>query len=240
MSQFAEWRSEFRKTVPGRSLALVLTCLFHALLLTVLLWQWRVQSAFPPLPPITVVPLKAVEATPVEQPKPRIQPSPAMPSTPPEQQQSRTIQTPLPAPLLTLRRPLELSAPAVAIEPRPLPIPSEETAPPPSPRLRKGEVSFEGLLLARIEEMRRYPESALSRRQQGVVQLLFRMNRKGEVLFARVTGGSGFAVLDSEALKMVQRAVPLPKIPPERPDEIEVAVPIEFSLNQQKRLARAN
>lgn len=101
-------------------------------------------------------------------------------------------------------------------------------------------MSFEGLLLARIEEMRRYPASALSRRQQGVVQLLFRMNREGEVLSARVTGGSGFAVLDSAALQMLRRAEPLPRIPPERPDEIEVAVPIEFSLKQQERLARAN
>lgn len=232
MSHFAGRPSAFRK-----SQAIALTCLFHGLLLMALVWQWRFDSFAPPPPPITVMPLKAVEMAP--QAKPRKQAEPSAPALPPREAPAPPLPAApeLPVPLLALRPPIPLSPPAPPVTVTPHPIEPAETAPPPVQRARKGETSFESLLLARIEEMRRYPASALSRRQQGVVQLLFRMNRKGEVLSARIVGGSGFAVLDSEALKMVRRAAPLPAIPPERPDEIEVSVPIEFSLAQQERFA---
>lgn len=110
----------------------------------------------------------------------------------------------------------------------------EIPSPAPPPSSRPGETTFEGLLLARIEQFRRYPADALWRKQQGVVHLHFRMDRKGHVLAADVAGSSGVAALDTEALRMLKRAEPLPEIPRDRPDTLDVSVPVEFFLRTSK------
>lgn len=58
----------------------------------------------------------------------------------------------------------------------------------------------------------------------------FRMNRAGRVLSASIARGSGYAALDREALATLRRAEPLPKIPPDKPDEVELSVPVEFFM----------
>ena len=90
--------------------------------------------------------------------------------------------------------------------------------------------SWEGRVLARIAKYRRYPGDARHSHQQGVVYVRFRMNRSGHVLTASITRSSGFANLDQAALDTVHRADPLPPIPPDRPEELELAVPIEFYI----------
>ena len=78
--------------------------------------------------------------------------------------------------------------------------------------------------------MRRYPPAAQARRQQGVAHVRFRMNRAGKVLWSRLERSSGFGELDRAAVDAPKRAQPLPQIPAERPDEIELVVPVEFFL----------
>lgn len=56
------------------------------------------------------------------------------------------------------------------------------------------------------------------------------MNRDGHVLSSSLVRTSGFADLDQAALDTLRRADPLPAIPPERSDEVELVVPVEFYL----------
>jgi protein TonB len=93
-----------------------------------------------------------------------------------------------------------------------------------------GSHRWEVLLMNRIAQFRRYPESARRQHEQGVVYLWFRMDRTGRVLAARVDKSSGSSALDQEALATLNRAQPLPSAPPDRPAVFELELPIEFHL----------
>jgi len=83
-------------------------------------------------------------------------------------------------------------------------------------------------MLARIAKYRLYPGSARSTRALGVACIHFRMDRAGHVLSATLARSSGYADLDRAALDTLRRADPLPPIPADRPDELELSVPVEF------------
>ena len=92
--------------------------------------------------------------------------------------------------------------------------------------------TWQGRLLGRLEQFRRYPEQAQYRQEQGVVYLHFSMDRTGKVLSARIAKSSGFGDLDQETLALVHRAEPLPPPPTEVPgDPIELTVPVQFFLH---------
>lgn len=122
--------------------------------------------------------------------------------------------------------------------------PSEATAPPavaapPAPVVaaprtsaasaRDAAVSWRGLILGRLKAYRRYPRRAQSAGQEGVVHVAFTVDRAGRVLAARIAKGSGYPLLDEEALATVRRASPMPPPPEDVPgDPVEVLAPIEF------------
>ena len=86
-------------------------------------------------------------------------------------------------------------------------------------------------MLAHLERAKRYPRDAQLRREQGTVYLRFRMDRAGRVLSAGIDRSSGFPDLDAEVLDMIQRAQPLPPIPPEIAQaQLELVVPVRFFL----------
>ena len=89
---------------------------------------------------------------------------------------------------------------------------------------------FQRLLLAHIERYRRYPDAARFDGMQGTVQVLFVMRRDGSVLDVRVKSSSGRAVLDNEAIETIRRAQPLPLIPSELPDQLNILLPVAFDL----------
>ena len=102
---------------------------------------------------------------------------------------------------------------------------------PPAPQeLRSGVSSWEGKVLARMERFRRYPTASRAKQEQGVVYLRCRIDRDGQVLAAAIEHSSGSAALDQAALDTLQRAAPLPRIPKERPDPLELSIPVEFSI----------
>ena len=102
---------------------------------------------------------------------------------------------------------------------------------PPAPQeLRSGISSWEGKVLARMERFRRYPTAARAKQEQGVVYLRCRIDRDGQVLAAAIERSSGSPALDQAALDTLQRAAPLPRIPKERPDPLELSIPVEFSI----------
>ena len=75
-------------------------------------------------------------------------------------------------------------------------------------------VSWRDLVVARLQQAKRYPSSAEARREQGVVTLSFSVDRNGRVLSRSIARSSGHASLDQEVLAMIQRAQPLPPFPP--------------------------
>ncbi|HEY0838066.1 MAG TPA: energy transducer TonB, partial [Azospirillum sp.] len=89
--------------------------------------------------------------------------------------------------------------------------------------------TWQGLVLGHLERHKRYPRIAQMRRQEGVAQVRFVIDRQGRVLSARLETGSGHALLDEETVALVERASPLPPPPPEMPRErIELVVPVQF------------
>ncbi len=82
-----------------------------------------------------------------------------------------------------------------------------------------------------LEKNKRYPKGAQVRREQGVVQIAFMLDRSGALVAARIARSSGSAELDQEALELLARAAPFPPPPAEIPGErLEVVVPLHFKL----------
>ncbi len=101
----------------------------------------------------------------------------------------------------------------------------------PNPKPSNALPTWKNQVSALIERNKRYPAAAQSRRQQGVVQLSFSLDRKGQVLSTRVATSSGFALLDEEAMALVRRAQPFPPPPPELAGtHVDLIVPIRFNL----------
>ena len=95
-----------------------------------------------------------------------------------------------------------------------------------------GEVAdYYTRLIVWLKKHKRYPRLAKLHNEQGVVLLRFMVTRAGEVRSFGIKKSSGHSRLDEEVKKMIQRAQPLPKIPPEiREDRVELLVPVEFIL----------
>jgi TonB family protein len=86
-----------------------------------------------------------------------------------------------------------------------LPIPTPHLAPPPAP-VAPEVVFWKSSLVARIEQHKQYPKEAASRREQGITQVFFSLDRQGRLLESRVVRPSGSQVLDEEALALLKRA----------------------------------
>lgn len=186
----------------------------------------------PPAP--TVVNLRSFEAPP--------EPVREVPEGP--EQVERQEAKPEPKPDIVVPPPLvRLPVPSIAVPEIPEPAveivdpgpaipettaPRSIAAPPGRQASSDAKATWEALLLAHLEKYRRYPARARAAKQQGVVHVRFRMNRAGSVLSASVQQSSGFATLDRAALDTLRRAEPLPAIPDDMPDQVELTLPVEF------------
>lgn len=142
-----------------------------------------------------------------------------------------------PAPSAEAARPVDAVAFAPA-DPAPSAPAAQAAAPPSTPAPPAARVasnvrdSWQGRVLAHLEKQRRYPGNARSRGMQGTTYVRFRMNRSGQVLSMAVQRSSGSDILDQAALATLRRAQPLPPIPAEMPEEVELAAPVEFYLSR--------
>jgi TonB family protein len=75
-----------------------------------------------------------------------------------------------------------------------------------------------------------YPRDAKTRREEGVVRVTFQLDHKGNVVASGIAESSGNALLDREALAMIQRAQPFPASPWGGDDTVDFATAIRFSL----------
>jgi protein TonB len=95
----------------------------------------------------------------------------------------------------------------------------------------KAMVTWQSVLLGHLERFKRYPRRAERLRQEGIVYVLFSVDRQGHVRNGRLGKSSGYPALDDETLAVVQRADPVPPPPPEIVgDPVEVMVPVSFYL----------
>jgi len=97
--------------------------------------------------------------------------------------------------------------------------------------------SYLAEVLARIARHKRYPREARHDGVTGVVTVTFTVIANGTVLTQQVTGSSGDRHLDQAALDMLSRASPLPPIPRDMGvATLELTLPVEFSLNQKRKI----
>ncbi len=86
-------------------------------------------------------------------------------------------------------------------------------------------------VMAWLQDHKRYPKSAERRRQQGVAQVAFTLLPDGQVSGIRLVAGSGYDLLDQEALALLTRAAPLPAFPPGlAPQPMALTLPVAFTL----------
>lgn len=84
-----------------------------------------------------------------------------------------------------------------------------------------------------LEAHKTYPKRSRMRREEGVVEVRFVIDRAGHVLDGEVIRASGHPVLDAEVLAMLTRADPFPPAPRHVSGErIEISAPVEFSLDR--------
>jgi protein TonB len=167
-----------------------------------------------------------LEKQPLDEPPPEVTPAPnpevAVPPPAPTETQQVPPQQPRPfAPTTSMPQAVaqeRASVPAAPMQGQPAP---KSSALP----------SWTSKIAALLERNKRYPPAAQSRRQEGIAQVLFRLDRQGKVIASRVLSSSGAAALDAEALALLQRAQPFPPPPPELPGPyVELTVPIRFNL----------
>lgn len=90
---------------------------------------------------------------------------------------------------------------------------------------------YAATLVAWLQQHKKYPRRAERRRQEGTVLLYFVIDRQGRVLEHGVQQSSGYAALDEEVLRMIQRAQPLPAMPDNiDKEQLALVVPVEFFL----------
>lgn len=74
-----------------------------------------------------------------------------------------------------------------------------------------------------------YPQSAKKRGIEGTVNVTFSVSSRGEVYDVNISKGSGFNLLDDNALSIVKSVSPLP-IPPR--DDLRLELPLVFSIKR--------
>jgi len=176
-----------------------------------------VAAAPEPPPPVVEAepPPPEPPPPPPEPPPPAVTPQPLPPPPPP-----RPVAKPVP------RRPATVAPTAAPVETAAIPqsvAPAVRTAPVVSP-------AYAQMLSAWLESHKRYPEDARERGEEGRGVLRFRVERSGHLLNFALVQSTGHPELDAAINEMLQGAT-LPPFPPDMAaSEIEVSVPIRYTL----------
>jgi protein TonB len=93
-------------------------------------------------------------------------------------------------------------------------------------------MKYQQAVLRHIGRYQRYPIAARKNHLQGTVQASVSMRRDGSLLDVWVEKSSGVIILDNEAIETIRRAQPLPPIPSELPDAINIHVSLAFDLSE--------
>lgn len=204
-----------------------------ALVLGVALFTWHTRYAPQPSATLSVFNVAPPAAPP--EPKSEIPPGPKQEQK--EKPQPKVDAPRVPPPLVPVPSANAMSVPVASPVTDPGPPVERTTAPeskpaPPAPQASDARPTWQGLVLAALDKVKRYPLEAHRNRQQGTPWIRFVMDRNGRVRSVRLERSSGFDALDREALALPMRASPLPKPPDSVPgDRIELVVPVEFFMS---------
>jgi protein TonB len=153
----------------------------------------------------------------------------------PEEEEKPKVEPPPPQPEAEVTLPQE----AKPEPPKPVPVP-EQPRPTAPPRQRTASaaavMTWNASIAKQIEQHKGYPPSALPRRESGVTQVAFAIDRDGRLIESRIVHGSGYAALDQEAIDTLRRAQPFPP-PPEdlAGDKFDFTVPMRFTVKTPGR-----
>jgi protein TonB len=154
----------------------------------------------------------------------------------PEEEERPKVEPPPPQPEAEVTLPQEEAKPE---PPKPVPQP-EQPRPTAPPRQRTASAiavtAWNVGIAKQIEKHKGYPPSALPRRESGVTQVAFAIDRDGRLIESRIVHGSGYAALDQEAIDTLRRAQPFPP-PPEglAGERFEFTVPVKFTVKTPGR-----
>ena len=92
---------------------------------------------------------------------------------------------------------------------------------------------YENALRTHLNARQVYPRSALRRHIQGRPEVRFTVARDGSLVDAGLQAGSGYAVLDQAALRLVRDAAPYPPFPAELSgDRRTWSIPVDYLLDR--------
>ncbi|TCM20395.1 protein TonB [Novosphingobium sp. PhB165] len=228
-------RLGYRPAASGRFYGLIGTVIVYALAASGFLVAISFVATRPPAAPaLAVVNLRTAASPPEKTPEKQDAPKPVENKPLPAEPQKVPPPLPVAIPIVSVPAPTA----AVTKPAAPAPQQTESAAPrtlpaPPAPQVASNAPdTWEGRVLAALNQHRHYPAMARSRHQQGIPYVRFVMDRQGKVLSCRLERSSGFPDLDREAVSLPKRAEPLPKPPAERiGDTVELVVPVEFLLS---------
>lgn len=181
--------------------------------------QLTPETDFAPMEPLPE--MEQVALPPTVVPEAVVPPPPRRPERPPPVEAERTAETARPP--APQREQRAASSEAAA--------PAPTAAAPRSGAGMTGSVSPEQWQLrvaAHLNRRKSYPRSSQRRREEGVAYIQFSIDGSGNVLSAGLVRSSGYSELDAAAVKLVQRASPVPAPPPGTPRSI--TAPITYDL----------
>ena len=98
-----------------------------------------------------------------------------------------------------------------------------------SPGAARAKLTWHQAIVVHLNRFKRFPADAAITVTKGEVVVQFAIERSGRVLSSSVVQSSGSAVLDAEAIAMLQRAAPLPRPSPDVLGEsFTLTVPVVF------------
>lgn len=95
----------------------------------------------------------------------------------------------------------------------------------------RSAITYRDRLLGHIARFRQYPPDAHRDHLEGSVEVRFLLNRDGSVADVWIVTSSGRQTFDREALAAIRRAVPMPVIPPDLPESLDISLPIDFEID---------
>lgn len=114
-------------------------------------------------------------------------------------------------------------------------VPLKEIIPTPPPSLPVEKINTEEEYLddhlSTIRDLlvkyRKYPSQAARLKQEGVVKVTFRLKQNGEIEDIRILGSSGYDILDSDAMALIQKTA---EYFPKPPKTVRITVPLNYAL----------
>ncbi|MBR0949618.1 energy transducer TonB [Bradyrhizobium canariense] len=177
----------------------------------------------------TIAPTPSQEKPDVAPPERKLEPTPARP----EPAKIVPVEKPAPAKPKPVRR--EARKPSEAMPaPRTSAPPRAEREAPMASAMSAGAVasaiaSYNQRVRAHLMRFHQYPAGGGG--QRGVARLSFTVSRSGQVTSSRLSGSSGVAAFDAQAMSMVRQASPFPPIPDEiKNGAMSFTIPVEFTV----------